>query len=201
MKLRIITIGIICMLLITGLTVVTAAKTEEVEKIKGASQNEDLPDLIVTDIWIETKFNGNEGFRDLYIHATVKNIGNAPAKTTEPGHPDWFTAFYVNERKLFDSRWINTLNPGESRYLTCLERDFPIVPFIKCKIRVYTDWTNHVIESNDDNNNKTITQPISRNHYRNPLFFNQNLIQNLFYLRIIGSNFIKLLYQRFENFK
>jgi len=182
MRGKIIISIILSMFLTTGLTIVSAVKTEGIQKIEieNISQNEDLPDLIVTDIWIETKFNGYHGYRDLYIHATVKNIGNAPAKSTEPGHPDWWTAYYINEKKLFDSQWINTLNPGDSKKLTCLERDFPIIPFVKCKIRVHTDWTDYVIESNNDNNNKTITQPISRNFYKNPLDSNQNLMQNLF---------------------
>ena len=202
MKRSIIAIGIIFMFLTTGLTIVSAVKTEEVEKMEGASQNEDLPDLIVTRIWIETKYRSFDNEWDLYIHATVKNIGNAAAKSNEyPEHPDWWTAFYVNERKLFDSQWIHTLDAGESKDLTCLERDWPVNPFIECRIKVHTDWTDYVIESDDDNNDKTITQPISRTYYKNPLWLNQKLIENLFHLRIFGSNFINNLYQKFVNFK
>ena len=175
-------IMMLSMFLTIGSTAVSAVKTEQIQKIDNGSQNEDLPDLIVTKIWIETKYRSLDGEWDLYIHTTVKNIGNAAAKSDlYPEHPDWWTAFYVNERKLFDSQWIHILNPGDSKELTCIERDFPVNPFIKCKIRVHADWTDYVVESNNDNNNKTITQPISRSFYKNSLESSQKLMENLFH--------------------
>ena len=202
MKKKIIAIGIICMFLTTGLATVSAVNVKEDEKTGDTSQNEGLPDLVVTNVWVETE-RGYGDYWNLYIYARVENKGNADAKSID--NSTWWTAYYLNGDKQLDSRPLETLKAGESTVLKCTKDDYLMFPILsrlmEHEIRVYTDSTCEVIESNDNNNNNTIKQPISRTHYRNPLFFNQNLIQNLLNLRIFRSNFIKQVYQRLVNLK
>jgi len=164
MKIKLLCIFIISMFLLTGLTTVSAVEIKN-DDLR-ALNYDNLPDLIIVEgsISIETEKRYDEFFHMyvwyLIIHATVKNIGNAPASCDEPGHYDWWTGFWVDDKKLFDSQCINTLNAGDSRELVCEEEWSEFDRFKDREITVHADWTDYVVESNDNNNDRTISQPI-----------------------------------------
>ena len=189
MNKKIIAIGIIGMFLATGLTAASAVKIKTVNKLEILSENEDLPDLIVEKIWIETEYDNYMSQWNVIIHATISNIGTAEANYTGPPTPHWWTAFYIDGKHV-DGDWIKELGPGESKNIVGVEY-YKTLDYKKHEIRVYADYLNRVPESDEDNNNKTTTQSFSKSYYRNSICLNQKLTENQFHLRIFQSFFIK----------
>ena len=166
MNKKIICIGIVSIFLLTSLTTVTAATIKN-DSLK-SSNCDGLPDLIVVEdsIIVETEKRYDESqhmyISYLIITVTVKNVGNAVAVSTEEGHPDWWTGFWIDDNKLFDSQHVNSLNPGCTKVLTCEEEWGDFNRFKDRKIDVYVDYAEYVEESDELNNKGTINQPISK---------------------------------------